>query len=141
MKMLTSPQVGIAAMRQLGSCIIVYTLVAAQALKLSAAALEGGLPMFIVFSNDTGDTVSLLLKNFVAGLFLVGIEATRQLGSCNIVDSSAAAQAVEIAVAALEGSLPLPSVFSNDTGTWSLFFSRILLPVSFGCSSWAFASF
>ena len=30
--------------------------------------------------------------------------------------SSAAAQAVEIAVAALEGSLPLPSVFSNDTG-------------------------
>ena len=71
MKMLTSPQVGIAAMRQLGSCIIVYTSVAAQALEMSAAALEGSLPLPSVFSNDTGDMFSLLLKDFVAGLFWV----------------------------------------------------------------------
>ena len=54
-------------MRQLGSCIIVGTSAAAQALEIAAAASEGCLPMSIVFSNDTGDTVS----DFVAGLFWV----------------------------------------------------------------------
>ena len=107
MKVLTSPQVGIAATRQLGSCNIVYTSVAPQALVLSAAALDGGLPMSFVFSNDSGDTVSLLLEDFVAGL-LVGIEAIRQLGSCNTVDSSPASQA-----AALERFPPIAFRFQQ----------------------------
>ena len=115
MKVLTSPQVGIAAMRQLGSRIIVYISVAAQALQVSAAALEGALPMSIVFSNDSGDSVSLLLEDFVAGLF-VGIAAMRQLGSCNIVYTSVAAQALQVSAAALEGALPMTIVFSNDSG-------------------------
>ena len=142
MKVLTSPQVGIAAMRQLGSRIILYTSVAAQALQVSAAALEGALPMSIVFSkrlwglglsSSRGfccrslcgdrshaaawklqhcDTVSLVLEDFVAGL-LVGIEAIRQLGSCNTVDSSAASQAMEIGVAALGRFPPIAFRFQQ----------------------------
>ena len=77
---------------------------------MSAAALEGGLPLS--FGNDSAGTVSLLLEDFAAD-FLVGIATFRQLGSCNTVDSSAAARAVEVAVAALTGSLPLPFIFSN----------------------------
>ena len=114
MKGLTSPQVGIASMRQLGSCIIVYTSVAAQASQLSAAALEGALPMSIVFSNDSGDKVSPLSEDFVAGLF-VGIVVTRQLGSRIIVYISVAAQASHLSAAALEGGLPLSFVFGNDS--------------------------
>ena len=67
-------------------------------------------------NHGNGKRASLKDQSLLLGLSLVGMEATRQLGSCNIVDSSAATQAVEIAVAAWEGSLPLPSVFSNETG-------------------------
>ena len=106
MKMLTSPQVGIAAMRQRGSCIIVYTSVAAQALELSAAALEGGLSLSS--SATTLGTRSLFFSRISLPVSLWW--GSKPRGSLE------AAQAVEIAVAALEISLSLPSVFSNDTG-------------------------